>query len=163
MAAAPTFALEISRTSGTQTDFVTYINLLYQDVVTEEDLKSDDNDGIGTISEEVYYSELSEAGAEMRDHMKEREETFTIYYQSGSYDSTLAKSISAQAMIHTGVPTEGDYLKWQHAGWKSSISYYTSGGVTYITLTYTVTYYYTTREQERTVDEAVNNLLNNWI
>lgn len=141
-------------------DSATYVNPLYEDVVNEADLKqSSDVDvvyGIGATSE--YCSSLEEAGIGMRDELVAREETIEVKYQADAYHEEDLKTITNAAMEHTGNPVEGDYLKWQYAGWSARISYYISGGVCYLTVTYTLTYY-TTSEQEAVVTETVEDTL----
>lgn len=141
-------------------DSATYVNPLYEDVVNEADLKqSSDVDVVyGTGATSEYCSSLEEAGIGMRDELVAREETIEVKYQADAYHEEDLKTITNAAMEHTGNPVEGDYLKWQYAGWSARISYYISGGVCYLTVTYTLTYY-TTSEQEAVVTETVEDTL----
>lgn len=145
------------KASGTKE--ITYINPLYQDVIDESDLNQPSELGIAPASEEEYYDNISEAGNDMRSHLVGREETITIQYQAEEYSSELVKGIVADAMKHTGNPKEGDYLRWQYAGWKSSTSYYRSDNICYMTITYTMTYY-TTSEQEEALNQKMDSVLN---
>lgn len=141
-------------------DSATYVNPLYEEVVNEADLKqSSDVDVVyGTGATSEYCSSLEEAGIGMRDELVAREETIEVKYQADAYHEEDLKTITNAAMEHTGNPVEGDYLKWQYAGWSARISYYISGGVCYLTVTYTLTYY-TTSEQEAVVTETVEDTL----
>lgn len=138
-----------------------YINPLYSDVMQEDDLLSPEPvrpDKAAAASEEVYLTSTAEAGEQMRAGMKQREESVVIYFETDEYSSALIHEISDQALIHTGNPVEGDYLRWQYGGWKTSTSYYTSNSRCFMTITYTITYY-TTLQQEEEMDAAVADVL----
>lgn len=149
--------------SGSRTAEDCYINPLYEDILTEADLKaarpSAVSPGPSTLDDTAdYLTSYEEAGAQMREAMKKRTESITIYFQAEEFSKEVGRRISAEALAHTGVPTEGDYLKWQYGGWKSSISYYDKNDACFMTITYTVTYY-TTASQEAEVDAAVADVL----
>ncbi len=149
--AKPVMAEEITRE--------TYINPLYADEITEDDLKSPKSGKTGISAVPIYCTSLGKVGEKLREGMKERQETITIGYQTTEkYSSSWYGKIRDAAFSHTGVADEGDYIHWQYAGYNASASGYTSDGTTYITYTYTVTYY-TTAEQESQVSAAVNRLL----
>ena len=137
----------------------TYINPLYADEIRESDLASpDEASAIATYANEEYTDSVEEAGAKIREGMKQREESIVIYFQAPEYSKELLVEIANQALVHTGNPTEGDYLRWQYGSWTSSTSYYTKDSTDYMTITYTYTYY-TTSEQEAAVDEKVDEVL----
>ncbi|MDY2627619.1 MAG: transglutaminase domain-containing protein [Lachnospiraceae bacterium] len=137
-----------------------FINPLYEDVIDESDLKEPKTSSYAasSVSDVKYHTSIEDAGKAMREYLKTRTGTITIGIQAERYDSSLSHSISDAAMIHTGNPVEGDYLRWQYAGWRMEGSYYIQNNIYYISLTYTVTYY-TTLDQERKVDQAVQELL----
>ena len=144
-------------TSGMITE--TYINPLYADEIQESDLVSpDEASSIATYANEEYTDSVEEAGAKIREGMKQREESIVIYFKAPEYSSELTHNIADQALVHTGNPAEGDYLRWQYGGWKASVSYKPEGDMKYMTITYTYTYY-TTSEQETAVDEKVDEVL----
>lgn len=137
----------------------TYINPLYADEIRESDLASpDEASAIATYANEEYTDSVEEAGAKIREGMKQREESIVIYFQAPEYSKELLVEIANQALVHTGNPTEGDYLRWQYGSWTSSTSYYTKDSTDYMTITYTYTYY-TTSEQEAALDEKVDEVL----
>ena len=70
------------------------------------------------------------------------------------------REIAQEALIHTGEPTEGDYLRWQYGGWNAEgkIEQSAEDNMCYMTFTYTYTYY-TTYEQETIVDERISEVL----
>ena len=141
---------------------VTYINPVYADVVSEADLLPWSPSPIATLSEPVYVTTVEEAGEILREQMKERIESAVVYIQTDKADNTyleeLSYAISDAAVAHTGNPVEGDYLKWQYAGFDASITGSGSGGLYDLCYSYTLTYY-TTAEQEAEMDEAVDALL----
>ncbi|MGM9537873.1 MAG: transglutaminase domain-containing protein, partial [Candidatus Onthomonas sp.] len=106
--------------------------------------------------------------------MKERSENITIYFQTPAFSDTYTqddfkaqvREIADYALIHTGVPTEGDYLRWQYGGWKyenaTAQSAEVDGETVYQwTIPFTFTYY-TTLDQEQEVDGTVEELLQSW-
>ncbi len=139
-----------------------YVNPLYRGVLTEEDLKQTPaaQPGIDLYSETEYADTVEEAGEQIREAMKQRQETVVVYYQAPEYQDGILREIAEQALTHTGDPREGDYLRWQYGGWSAEGELRTSAedNMTYMTFTYTYTYY-TTYEQEITVDEQVQKVL----
>lgn len=99
---------------------------------------------------------------------EEWNELYDYYYALGyrEYDDTkdLDKAIAVdmyytirdEAIKHTGVYTEGDYLWWNFAGARVSYSRIKDGFVFEVSLTYLSTY-----EQEKVIDAEVERLLNN--
>ena len=109
--------------------------------------------------ETVIYDTLAEAGSSMRADLVNRTESILVGILSETTDyQTLAKSIFAEAVKHTGAANEGDYLKWSYAGYKCGIKRTLVDDVYTYYFTYTVTYY-TTAEQEALVSEKVDEIL----
>lgn len=144
------------------TDSQTYINPLYEDVVDESDLVQPSDsaaaDTASTTGTVQYFSTVSEAAAAVREAMEARQGTVKIGFtnQTG-YSASIFKEIFAEAVEHTGVSTQGDYLKWQYAGYHVSASTKYSGGWYNITYTVTMTYY-TTAAQEAEVTSALEEI-----
>ncbi len=141
---------------GGETFSAIYINPLYADVLTEDDLEQPTRDTKAQAADTVYTS-VSKAGTYMRGRMKAREKTIKFRIS----DSVKKKDgfyfdIDAAATAHTGKPTEGDYILWQYGGW--SVQWEKNNGSWLVT--YTVTYY-TTATQEKEMDTAVKKLLSN--
>ena len=141
-----------------------YVNPLYEGIVQKSDLNKlpdDINSGISTYSEIEYADTVEEAGEQIREGMKQREEVIQVYYQAPEYVDGIMREIAQEALIHTGEPTEGDYLKWQYGGWNAEgkIEQSAEDNMCYMTFTYTYTYY-TTYEQETIVDERISEVLN---
>ena len=118
-----------------QFDMDVWVNPLYEDVVSQEDLVqldlAEEYSAQDEISENEYLTDLEDAGAVLRDGMKKRSTDITVYYQyEGSFDKTIARNeIFPEAVKHTGNPTEGDYLKWQYAGCQVLASYKEKDGI----------------------------------
>lgn len=159
---SPRASLRAEAVSGSQTASavesvsVTHINPLYADVVTETELNQPG--GAVALDVEEYHTTIEAAGEDVREQMKARQETIVVGLQADMMDKQQLSDVMDAAMAHTGEPTEGDYLRWQYAGWSGTIGGYVSGSTYYLTLTYTMTYY-TTAEQEAAVDSAVDSLL----
>lgn len=146
---------------GIRTVEETYINPLYQNVFDESDLQEAYSPAAVLGTNIDYADTIEEASEQIREGMKQREEVITVYYEAPEYWDGLMKEIANGALTHTGNPVEGDYLKWQYGGWKAkgSLSESEDGSKYYMTFTYTYTYY-TTLEQEKTVDQRVDEVLN---
>ena len=137
---------------------VLYINPLYRDEIDEEDLRRPTLFSGSTSDSGPRCESLPEAVSAIRNQLKQRSQTVQIRLPDSLYESGRMQSLFDQAVEHTGVPTEGDYLRWQYGGWEGSTSgAYQNGSITY-TLTYNVTYY-TNAAQESEVDSAVDSLL----
>lgn len=154
----------------------TYVNPLYENVVREADLYQP----VRTYSARTLlsdnvdtYTSQEAAGDAIREYLKKREVTFSIGYSLSIHGtdendvkaqlSPIMHTLFAQAVAHTGNPTEGDYLKWQYAGWTGGYSYsYTSTSeglsVKSVTYTYNMTYY-TTAAQEAELDAALAEVM----
>lgn len=102
---------------------------------------------VGVSAADTYYDNVSDAAEVVREAMVNRTETVVVYYTfsvSDSYDtSTIGSYIHAivdeivtEAMEHTGVPDEGDYLLWSVGGYKASISFSVSSTTYYLTINY---------------------------
>ena len=138
-----------------------YVNPLYADVVSEEDL-SPAKKGAKLRSSGAIYTTEEEAGVYVRERMKIREEsvvvlvTYTLYQEN---PSGFLRRIMNNARVHTGTSTEGDYLLWQYAGWSGEAKLFKNEeDEYYVQITYTVTYY-TSYEQEQEMDLEVADLL----
>ena len=146
---------------------MTYINPLYEDIVTEADLKKPGRPVLYADNrDDMYYYSPAEAGEMIRDDMANRDETiivdvFTEYTGDPQSDFEYAcDEVLAWAMAHTGRAFEGDYLMWQLAGgsFSGTDAFVDDEGYLCMTVTFTLTYY-TTAAQEREMDQAVEALI----
>ncbi len=136
---------------------VSYINPLHAGEISIGDLEQ------AVPAEDVEaatrHTTISAAAADMRAQLKQRKSPIVLNL-SISYELTqgMLEQIAREAFAHTGVPTEGDYLDYQYAGWNASTNgYYYGSSYTY-TITYTVSYY-TTAQQEQQVTAKVQSLI----
>lgn len=108
----------------------------------------------------TYYTTSAQVAAELRTAMKNREKTVVLYMHPT--DGVDSDGVAKAAMAHTGAPTEGDYLKWQYAGYGASDLSWSYGGSNpqCRMITYNITGYYTDTTQEYAVDTFVTEFKN---
>lgn len=182
----PAAATERARETGeTITGCVSEVNPLYRGVVDETD-GADETDGdfSGTASEyrqsgeqsegydaskATYYTSIADAAELVRGQMANRQQIVTLAYRttvaSTSEDPkvSIVKGIVAKALEETGNENEGDYLRWQYGRYVCNIqgdSVANGDGTS--TYSYKFIYsfeYYTTAEQERTLNETLTEAL----
>ena len=136
------------------------VNPLYAHALGVEDLefRAFTSPDAATMAEASYVTE-AEAAVQIREYLKDRTAAFTVYVRSASDDyQALFKSMLSQAMAHTGVPEEGDFLRFQYGGYQGQVSISSDDSGYYYGFTYNMTYY-TTAEQEAEMDTAVDALL----
>lgn len=158
-----------------ETDAAVYINPVYIDVITEDDINVPDkiespgdygNYGISMLAETPEYCDtVEEAGAVLRSGMVAREEAITVYYYGNTYSSDYFKDLCTnqiipEAFVETINANEGDYLRYNYGGvgYRASIATDADGNYRYYTIVFTPTYF-TTADQEAAVNEKVNELL----
>ncbi|MBQ8576583.1 MAG: hypothetical protein IJ449_01240 [Clostridia bacterium] len=161
-------AAEASETAQTKGNAVasftvTYENPLYSDITSENNApKTLASDG---ETAEDYYIISEEAAAELRAGMTERKETVEITTPIWMSEATnecataVLWELVDLAVLHTGDPVEGDYLAWQRGTVGGSLTLYENANGGYDSYWTCTAEYYTTAEQEQTVDAAVNELL----
>ena len=118
----------------------------------------------------TIHTTIESAGKDMAEQMANREPTVTVTYQFPEDVNVLSMSdsdfetyifgiyddILAQSFTHTGVPYEGDYIKWHITPETQNVGIsYTAESVTFST----PTYYYTTAEQEQQVGDQIDAIL----
>lgn len=140
-----------------------YVNPLYQDVITEEDLKqpcTKKQSGISQIDleEKEYLDEVEACVQILREGMKQRKDTIDIYFKAADENTGYSRVILDKAFEHTGVSTEGDYLLWHFEGIRTTMSYYSDGQYYYYEIRYYATYH-TTLEQEQALTAKINSVL----
>jgi hypothetical protein len=126
-----------------QTKTITYVNPIYEDVISEENLEplpENSNSEIATYSNEYGYLDTpEEAVSYLREQMKNRETYIVVNYTNTENNFGIAaRKLSDAALEHTGVGTEGDYLKWSYGGWRAEESMGQIGGLYYFTVKYSL-------------------------
>ena len=145
------------------------INPLYKDVIKHRELAPVVNAPAVEADNVIYHTSVTDAGAYFRDCMKNRKSSFVIGIRDDFYSDAQADQYYEQlwelALMHTGVPQEGDSLKWQwqeYAPWlrvEWDVDAETGEDVYYYLFSYEFIYY-TTAQQEAVLTTAVNSLLN---
>lgn len=113
------------------------------------------------MSDAEYHDTEKEAVKELREHMKQREETVTIGLM-GSVDQEGLQEIIGrlikEALAHTGEPDEGDYIGYQYASYKGMARTTYVGFSPAMEIEYTLSYY-DDAEQEAEVDKKVDEII----
>ena len=101
---------------------------------------------------------LTEAAAQLLEHLINRETTVTIELESNEFTRNEATDVYWEAVQHTGRPDAGDYIVSNGCAWNGSISGWYDGETYFLSLTYELSYF-TDAEQEAEMDSAVDALL----
>ena len=142
-----------------------HVNPLYEDVLSATIVSPPLLSDAVPAEDPVYLGSLEELGEAVREVMEDRNTNPVLYFSSQRVIDTgeklkafMVDEVLPIAFTHTGIPTEGDYLRWHY----QNMSFGLKGshdGTTYLyTLTLTINYY-TTAEQEQTVNREVTKLL----
>lgn len=105
-----------------------------------------------------YHTSMESAAEELRQQMELRANPITVYFALDENSNTAVREVFMMAFAHTGVPTQGDYLRWQCGGCDIEWDVDEQDGQYLYSTTYTVNYYTTAKQEER-VDQAVEELL----
>ena len=112
----------------------------------------------------AYYSTVNSVADKVRESMVDRKKSVTVDYKvkasetsKSGWLSSLSKKIIKEAFKHTGVPEEGDSLKFCVKSYSSKASYYTASGHSFITLTFTFSYY-TSASQEKKLSGKIGQM-----
>ena len=120
---------------------LTYRNPLYDGIFSEEQIP--------------YFAESDK----IRSAMEDRMENFTLYYAGGTkFSQGMFEDWIEAAVSETGIPTQGDYLRWQYGGCDATAKISQKNGLYYHTIDFSFAYY-TTYEEEEYVDEAVDRII----
>ena len=106
----------------------------------------------------ILCTDPHEAAVALRDEMVKRREVISVAFPGESDDIRIATDIINESLAHTGVPVHGDYLRFGVRKCFVDLELLQDQGVSLIKLTYTLTYY-TTAEQEKKLDTAIEALL----
>ncbi len=107
-------------------------------------------------SEPPSYDTPEEAADYIREQMEQRNETISFYLTTPDADAfyAYADGFGYDATVHTGVGTQGDYLRYQY------LKYETSADGNLPEMLYTLTFtYYTDADQEAEVTARLDQLL----
>lgn len=143
-----------------------WINPIYEDVeVTEGENDSPSFSTFADSRETTYLTTAKAAGEVLREGMVYRAETVSVNYKvpasqtiSQEWFEDLSNAIFAEAFKHTGVPEEGDSLRYAVDRYMANASMTSDGKYYYVTMTFTI-YYNTTYAQEEALTAEVDNLI----
>ena len=139
-----------------------HINPLYKDVVDQKQLFSTLN-GAPRLYSDTQPQEAGsadEAAVILRKGMENREARIEIRCPADAITPTdgILDEIAEKAMEETGVPTQGDYIRWTYAGWSGSYSLESDDEGLYYVFVYDCKYY-TTAAQEAELSEKIDSVL----
>lgn len=141
---------------------VVFINPLYEDVLTEADIPAAPMVASYAAPEYTHYDTTEEASEAMRRSLLDREPTFEAEFLLEGIPVTadFMRSVYAGAVVHTGVPTEGDYMRYEFGGFRGRLVNWEEQADGRVLCQYTFTFlYYTTAEQEEELDGAVSRII----
>ena len=139
-----------------------HINPLYKDVVDQKQLFSTLN-GAPRLYSDTQPQEAGsadEAAVILRKGMENREARIAISCPADAITPTdgILDEIAEKAMEETGVPTQGDYIRWTYAGWNGSYSLESDDEGLHYVFVYDCKYY-TTAAQEAELSEKIDSVL----
>ena len=139
-----------------------HINPLYKDVVDQKQLFSTLN-GAPRLYSDTQPQEAGsadEAAVILRKGMENREARIAIRCPADAITPTdgILDEIVEKAMEETGVPTQGDYIRWTYAGWSGSCSLESDDEGLHYVFVYDCKYY-TTAAQEAELSEKIDSVL----
>ena len=139
-----------------------HINPLYKDVVDQKQLFSTLN-GAPRLYSDTQPQEAGsadEAAVILRKGMENREARIAIRCPADAITPTdgILDEIAEKAMEETGVPTQGDYIRWTYAGWSGSCSLESDDEGRHYVFVYDCKYY-TTAAQEAELSEKIDSVL----
>ena len=139
-----------------------HINPLYKDVVDQKQLFSTLN-GAPRLYSDTQPQEAGsadEAAVILRKGMENREARIAIRCPADAITPTdgILDEIVEKALEETGVPTQGDYIRWTYAGWSGSCSLESDDEGLHYVFVYDCKYY-TTAAQEAELSEKIDSVL----
>ena len=139
-----------------------HINPLYKDVVDQKQLISTLNSAprLYSDTQPQEAGSADEAAVILRKGMENREARIAIRCPADAITPTdgILDEIVEKAMEETGVPTQGDYIRWTYAGWSGSYSLESDDEGLHYVFVYDCKYY-TTAAQEAELSEKIDSVL----
>ncbi len=142
---------------------ITYVNPLYEDVISEDDFSEEEIFPILSVDDGGYYTDVAEAAEILLEGLLEKNQQISFRFICKFEEKyTIAETIFHKALEHNGNPVCGDYILGQIGGWKAKLSGYQDGNDLYLTITYYSLSYYTNAEQESKVDKIIKEKLDSF-
>jgi len=109
-----------------------------------------------------YTADFDDAAATLRSGLEARDAVITVLYASPTEISdAFLDELMDRALDETGKPTQGDYLAYHWDYYEGSGNYTLQEGTYYYELVFNMRYY-TSVEQEKAVDDAVETLISSF-
>ena len=152
---------------------VVYVNPIYRNVISEEELQLSDAAAAEHTAKSYDasgYVSKNSAAAALRSAMVSRTANVTLEYYTttgvglstdAAFEALFAElrgTVLNTAFAHTGNTHEGDYLRFQYGGYRASASYFEENNKNYFSVDLSLSYY-TTAAQESTMNSAVSSLI----
>ena len=141
----------------------TWINPIYADVLDASDIPAPPMEQADTRlrgsarflrDSGTIYTDTASAARDLKSQIMEYEDTATIrLYVSGQADANqwkaLARQLFEMAIAHNGIPTEGDYLRYEYGGYNAGgkLAYETDKNRSLCTFNYTLKHYVTAAQE----------------
>lgn len=111
-------------------------------------------------AEVVYETDINAAAAEIRSVMEQRGQYYDLCFKGKDGSDAFLESLIKLAVAETGIPTQGDYIRWAY-NWYGyeGVKMADEEGYYYYILTYEFSYY-ASAEQEAMVTQKVASVLN---
>ncbi|WP_051638526.1 Ig-like domain-containing protein [Butyrivibrio sp. NC2002] len=147
---------------------VVEINDVYKDIVNEDDFVAlgdsiDPTANVKTLlAAPNKYENIYDMAIATRNAIKNRQPQVTLNYaiKGNVNQQILLARLSSTLVAHTGVPNEGDYIRWAYCASSTGGSNAYAGNCTYGTLIINFTYTHDAAQEVQTTNE-INRLLNN--
>lgn len=139
------------------------VNPAFEELVSQEELERDraevQEEELSEQAAAKVYTSTKDAGKYLRKQMQQRKKTISLSFKSKDGNKkTVIEGLWAEAMKHTGKPTEGDYIYGQWDRYVCSYKRrYAKGKYTY-QLKYKI-HFFTSADKEKKTDEAVKKIL----
>ena len=166
--------------SDTVTADVFHVNPLYEDAAAEEVFLETAATAAMPLSETPVFTEedYEDLVLYWREIAKYRVASICFSYTTDDYDgeqirsdaaykkqavNSLLKNLWNDVLAHTGVPDEGDYLRWHYWTWGTTEENKISISIGENSVTFTIPLvltYYTTYDQEVELEDGVTEVLN---
>ena len=156
-------------------DSAIHINPLYADVIEASDVEvyfhenAVYDSGAEAIADEekVYHTDISEVIPDFRAALEQRSDVFKFSamipmadFDADGYLVGVFNKLFDGAVTHTGVPTQGDYIKWHYQSSRIGAARSWYSGDTEYMVDFTITMmYHTDAAQEAAVTARVDSLL----
>lgn len=153
-----------STKKGEQVSYRYWVNPMYKNVVSKEDIEAKLEElkqtNLETQATAKTFTTVKAAGKYLRGELKKRKSSITLILKTKNSDhDSLWYEVYDEAVKITGVPTEGDYISGNIFGYGNSWSSGRKEKTQYINTLCYKPYYTSNAKQEKQVDAEVKKVL----